>query len=175
MTQEKRSLIELFDRFNRKVNKYFSILSGILILIISLLIFQDVIRRYILNDPTSWILDLSGFLLVYVVFLSLSPALESGNHVSVDLVNEVASQKIQRVLRIIVLLITVVFGIILFWETLSFALQAAVEGSVSTSTIQIPMKYIYVIAPIGICQFILTAVNLFFHTCFMKSSGKYSN
>lgn len=166
--KKNRGFLYIFDTFTRKVNKYFSRISGVLILLIAILIFQDVIRRYFLKDPSSWTLDLSAFLLVYVVFLSLSPTLESGNHVSVDLLNEIVSPKMQKLFKNIVLLLIIVFGIVFFWKILNYTLQIAVDERISTSNIPIPLIYVYFIAPIGIFQFLLTAINMYLNTLFQN-------
>ena len=160
----RQGLLKSFDTFIKKVNNYFTKMSGILILSIAVLIFQDVILRYFFNAPTSWTLDLTSFLLVYVVFLSLSPTLESGKHVSVDLLEEIVSPKVQRILKRIVFLLTIIFGLVFFWKSLHYTIGVAVENKTSTSNIPIPLIYVYLIAPIGLLQFTLTALNLFINT-----------
>ena len=164
--KKNKSILSIYDTFNRRVNKIFSKLSGILILVIAVLIFQDVIQRYVFNSPTSWSLDLSGFLLVYIVFLSLSPTLESGQHVSVDLLNEVVSPKMKKIFKNIVLLLVIAFGVIFFWKILEYTIQVAQDQRISTSNIPIPLIYVYLIAPIGIFQFILTAINMYLNSMF---------
>lgn len=165
-----KSFLCMFDAFTRKVNKLFTRISGILVLLIAIIIFQDVIRRYILNDPSSWSLDLCGFLLVYVVFLSISPTLESGNHVSVDLINEILSEKMQKIFKNIVYLLIIVFGIVFFMKILNYTINIAASNRISTSNIPIPLIYVYFIAPIGVFQFILTAINLYLNLLFEKKA-----
>ena len=49
------------------------------------LIMVEIFYRYVLHDPIAWVLDITIFLLVFVFFLAVAPALESGSHIEVDL------------------------------------------------------------------------------------------
>lgn len=155
-----------YINFIKKVNKIFTGLSGVLILVIAILLFQDVIRRYFLNDPTSWALDISRFILVYVVFLSLAPALESGQHVTVDFLKEIISENKQRWLNIIVFLVVALFGAVLFWKLSVITLEVIQDNRMFPIQLPIPVKYVYAIAPIGALQFTLTAISLMIKSIF---------
>ena len=48
-----------------RVNRVFLAISGIFAALIMFVILQDVVRRYVLNDPSSWVLDICSFMLVY--------------------------------------------------------------------------------------------------------------
>lgn len=155
-----------YINFIKKVNKIFTGLSGGLILVIAILLFQDVIRRYFLNDPTSWALDIARFILVYVVFLSLAPALQSGQHVTVDFLKEVISANKQRVFNIIVFFLVTIFGAILFWKLSLVTLEVIQDNRMFPIQIPVPVKYVYAIAPIGALQFTLTAISLMIKSIF---------
>lgn len=164
-------IINAFDRITRSFNKLFTWLAGIMILIITVLIVQDVIRRYFLDDPTAWALDISRFLLVYIVFLSLAPALESGQHVTVDILTEIVSEKAQKYLKMGVFVLTIIFGIIFSWKLLGVVLDAAADNWLFPVQFHMPMKYIYWIAPVGMLQFILTAFDLLLKQIFKMSQN----
>lgn len=160
------NFLKYYINFVKKVNKIFTGLSGVLILVIAILLFQDVIRRYFLNDPTSWALDIARFILVYVVFLSLAPALQSGQHVTVDFLKEVISANKQRVFNIIVFFLVTIFGAILFWKLSLVTLEVIQDNRMFPIQIPVPVKYVYAIAPIGALQFTLTAISLMIKSIF---------
>lgn len=156
--------INKYTNFTQVINRIFTRLGGYLILVIAFLIFQDVIRRYFLNDPTSWALDISRFILIYVVFLSLAPALEGGHHVSVDILKEMVTKKVQNILNLIVFLLIAVFGVVFFLKVGETTLDVIKDNRVFPVETRVPMKYVYIIAPIGMLQFILTSLSLFFQS-----------
>jgi len=164
MSSKKTKILNKFDNFIKAINKYFSIIAGLLILIMSVAVFIDVIKRYFFNNPSTWILDFAALSLVFVVFLSFAPALESGSHVSVDLFKEKASGKVQKILEFIVFGLTLLFGLIFLWKTLDYTIQVAEDNVSSNSNIRIPLKYIYFIAPVGFLQFLLTTLNIYLNT-----------
>lgn len=149
-----------YINFTKLVNKIFTKTSGFLILVIAILLFQDVIRRYFFNDPTSWALDISRFILVYVVFLSIAPALEGGQHVTVDFLKEVISENKQRWLNIVIFLLVAIFGVILCWKLSMVTLDAIKDNRMFPIQTPVPVKYVYAIGPIGALQFTLTAMSL---------------
>src|SRR5690242_20553831 len=77
-----------FDRIEtitRLVNRVFAVLACVIVVAIMTLIVIEVVYRYLLNDPIAWVLDVTIYMLVFVFFLALAPALESGSHIEVDL------------------------------------------------------------------------------------------
>lgn len=155
-----------YINFTKFINKIFTKISGALILVIAILLFQDVIRRYFLNDPTSWALDISRFILVYVVFLALAPALESGQHVTVDFLKEVISENKQRWLNIVIFLLVAVFGAVLCWKLSIVTIEAINDNRMFPIQTPVPMKYVYAIGPIGALQFTMTAISLLIKSIF---------
>ena len=144
-----------------RVNRVFLATSGIFAALIMFVILQDVVRRYVLNDPSSWVLDICSFMLVYAFFLALAPTLEAGGHVSVDLFNQMLPRRFQGGIFILGGLLTLFFGVVLFTTLLSETLEAFADDNIfPASTVAMKMKYIWMIGPIGAAQFILTTLAL---------------
>ena len=157
-------------RITSRVNRAFLAVSCLLAAAIMLMILQDVVRRYAFNDPSSWVLDICSFMLVYLFFLALAPALEAGSHVSVDLFKQLLPRRFQHGVLVLGGIFTVVFGAVLFMMLLDEALQAfADDNSFPASTIPVKMKYIWVVGPVGVAQFVLTMLVLLASGFFGKS------
>ncbi|WP_153731470.1 TRAP transporter small permease [Sporosarcina obsidiansis] len=150
--------IGVLERSMKKINSIFIALAAIMIILLVIIIVQEVIRRYFFNEPTTWALDISRFLLVYVFFLSLAPALQSGAHVSTDMVTSKLSPTMQWICKQIAYGLTIIYGIILFWQVLMPTIQVFANNSIFPIVIEVPMKYVYVIAPIGTAQFVITSL-----------------
>ena len=123
-----------------------------------LVILQDVVRRYLFNDPSAWVLDICSFMLVYLVFLALAPALEAGSHVSVDLFNQLLPRRWRRGIFLFGGVLTIFFATVLFKMLLDETIEAFADDNIfPAATIAMKMKYTWMIGPAGVAQFILTA------------------
>ena len=162
MKQQSSGLVNKFflrlERVTTTVNKTFLLLGGGLLLIIMAIIAQDVFRRYYLQDPSGWTLDVSRYLFAYVVFLSLAPALERGSHVKVELIYNLFGRHIQWWLSLFANIMIVFFSAVFFWYLWVRTSNVIADSRHFTAIVSIPMKYVYIIGPVGILQFFLTAL-----------------
>jgi TRAP-type C4-dicarboxylate transport system permease small subunit len=126
-------------------------------------VLYDVVMRNAFDAPTIWALDVSRFLLVYLFFFALAPALQAGTHVSVDAVLHWVPPRIARHLRLLAITATILFGLILFWQVSRAALEAFIRDEMFPTAVRVPVKYVYWIAPVGTLQFVLTALVAFLH------------
>ena len=71
------------------VEKIASTVAAVFMFAITIIVFGDVIMRYVFNQPFSWAYDLiSKYLMAGVFFLVLSEAYTSRAHVSVDILQQ---------------------------------------------------------------------------------------
>lgn len=151
-------MIELARRATRAVNRAFTALAGVMAVAILAVILYDVVMRNAFGAPTVWALDVSRFLLVYLFFLALAPALEAGTHVSVDVVMHWISPVAARRLGIVATALTILFGLIVLWQVTRATADAFVRDEMFPTAVPMRMKYIYWIGPVGTLQFVLTAI-----------------
>jgi TRAP-type C4-dicarboxylate transport system permease small subunit len=152
--------IDALERFTRAVNRVFAFAARVIVLGIVLVVIREVFFRYVLNAPSVWAMDGSSFALVFVFFLALAPALESGHHVAVDLFDPLVPARLQRHQKIAGHLLTLVFGLVLFWYLLDTTIEAFQTNEMTYSVIPVPLKYVYWIGPVGTLEFVLTAIVL---------------
>lgn len=150
--------IAALGRATRALNRVFLLLAGVLAVAICAMIFYDVLMRNAFDAPTIWALDVSRFLLVYLFFLALGPALETGGHVSVDILEQWVSPAAWRRLRIAAAAMTVVFGCILIWQLTRATVDVFVRNELFPTAVPLRVKYVYWIGPVGALEFILTAI-----------------
>jgi len=146
--------------FLGRINFGAGVLAAALIVVMTAIVLYDVFRRYVLNDPTIWAFDIASFLLVYVIFLGLGLALQDGSHVSVDLFLGLTRGRTRRALRLVGLILTVLYGGILTWVISRYTIQAIELDWKAISLVPIPLKYVYVVGPLGALLFTLTAIVL---------------
>ena len=147
-------------RLTRAVNRTFLVVAGVLVVVILAIVLYDIVLRDAFNDPTVWALDFSRFLLLFVFFLALAPALENGNHVAVDILDNYLPPRPQRLLRIAAVLLVLVFGTFFLWQITRATLEVFASDELFPTFVQVKQKYVYWVAPVGVAEFLLTALVL---------------
>lgn len=161
-------------RVTHALNRVFLLLAGVLAVAICAMIFYDVLMRNAFDAPTIWALDVSRFFLVYLFFLALAPALETGAHVSVDILEQWVSPQAWRRLRIAAVTLTILFGCILLWQLTRSTLDVFVSNEMFPTAVPLRVKYVYWIGPVGALEFVLTAIVQFgtaWHAASPKQQG----
>jgi len=144
--------------FTRAINKVFALLSSLTVFAIMLMVLAAVFCRYMLNWPVAALLDLTIFMLVFVFFLALAPALESGSHIEVDLFDPLIPAGLHKLQRLIGKSLTLLFAAVLLYFVTKTFLGVVADDELSFTMITVPLKYVYWIGPVGVAQFLLTAV-----------------
>jgi len=119
------------------------------VLIMVLLISYDVIARYIFNAPTIWADEISGYLLVGIVFLGLGYGLETGAHISVDLIIDMLSPKKHHSVHLATDILTLLIVIMFTWESFVVVLRSYNEGKIALSLLLTPLYLPQLLIPIG--------------------------
>lgn len=152
--------MDALTRFTRRVNRWFLALAGTCAGAILAAVCYDLVLRNVFDAPTLWALDVSRFLLLFVFFLALAPALESGAHVSVDILEHYLPPAPRRMLRIAARFLVLVFGAILLWQVARTTGDAFATDELFPIVITLRLKHVYWVAPLGVIQFLLTAMAL---------------
>ncbi len=151
---------ERIEAFTRLVNSIFAGLACLLVLVIMTAIVVQVIYRFVLNDPVAWVLDITIFLLVFVFFLAVAPALQSGSHIEVDMFDSLIPARHRKSVRLIGKVLTVVFAATFLWYVGAFYYDIVEVDEISFTMLIVQLKYLYWIGPLGALQFFLTSVVL---------------
>lgn len=112
----------------------------------TVIIFAQVVFRYILKSPLSWSEELSRYLFVWVSFIGSVVAARRGQHIGVELLVNRFPTQIQKVIRCLAHFVTagffavILYSIILMWPKLM---------AQTTSALKLPMGYPYLGLAIG--------------------------
>jgi TRAP-type transport system small permease protein len=160
LSHERADWFERVETFTRVVNRIFAALACLLVLVIMTAIVVQIVYRFVLNDPIAWVLDITIFLLVFVFFLSVAPALQSGSHIEVDMFDALIADRYRKAVRLIGKILTVIFAAIFLWYIAAFYYDIVEIDEVSFTMLIVQLKYLYWIGPLGALQLLLTAVVL---------------
>lgn len=134
--------IAAIDHLN-KVVKY---VASIMFVALAVLVFFQVVTRFVINFPLAWSEEISRYLTIYIVFLGSALAVRNREHIAIDFLMDIVSATNKRKLQFIVSIISTVFFIILWYY--GTVLTVTVIGQV-TPTLQFSIAWVYAAIPIG--------------------------
>ena len=114
-----------------------------------LIVIHEVVVRYVFDSPTLHSVELSEYLLVFVVFMSIGWVLKENRHVAVTFAVDLLPEKVRLVLNMLTSLLTLAFLGILVWKGGKTAITAYTGNYHSSSLLNFPMWIAYALIPLG--------------------------
>ena len=97
------------------VDKISIIIASLSIALILLIAIYGAIFRYILNNPLPWPLPIERILMIWGALFGIAAALKRAQHMGVEGLIRQFPEKMELIIRYMVLLLILLFVIILFW------------------------------------------------------------
>jgi TRAP-type transport system small permease protein len=136
------------------INKGVGWIISIFLAIMSILIFWQVIARYIIGSSLAWSEELSRFLMIWIVLLGAALALKKGRMIVVEIFSE---SKYKLIVNNVSNLVSLFFYIVL----LIYGWQLALTISVQTAPgLNISMFWAYLSLPIGGLLMIINTISV---------------
>ena len=148
----------MLERLTRAINRVFLVAASLLAAAILAIIAYDLVLRNVFDEPTTWALDLSRFMMVYLFFLALAPALQAGAHVSVDLLEQNMPPAVRRWFQVAAMIFVLIFGAFLLWRVTLNTVEAWHDDAQFPTYLRVKLVEVYWIGPVGIVEFLLTAL-----------------
>nr|WP_217357286.1 TRAP transporter small permease [Ruegeria atlantica] len=124
------------------------VLANALLAAIVLLIFGNVFMRYILNASLSWGEELTLWLFVWFVWLGVSYAFHTGDHVRITVLRDVLRERARLYADVVIALLVLGFLVVLTIECIKLIRQPFVASQTSV-VLGLPIPILYASAPIG--------------------------
>ena len=121
-------------------------------------VFAQVIWRFVFNDPFTWSEELARYLQVWIVLLAASVCIHEGSHLAVDYLVHHLSPRYQRILSLVVALLMMIFVIVLVVAGVKMMVTAR---SQSSPALHIPMSAVYAVFPVAGTLMLLETLNNF--------------
>ena len=112
----------------------------IALVIMSIIVFMNVILRYVFSSGIAWSIELSQLLFVLVVFLGAIRAFQDHQHIVVDIITEAVPKKIKKLFSFLSNVIVIYTMVIMFQGSLKLVQNNMV---MKTPLLKIPMSYVY--------------------------------
>lgn len=123
-------------------------LASLLLAAIVLLIFSNVFMRYIMNSSLSWGEELTLWMFVWFVWLGVSYAFHSGDHVRITVLRDLLSERARLIADVMIALLVLAFLLILTKECVQL-IRMPFVSSQSSVVLGLPIPILYASAPVG--------------------------
>jgi TRAP-type C4-dicarboxylate transport system permease small subunit len=137
--------LKILDRIIFEIER-FLVAFGIIVL--SFTVFSSVFTRSVLNWAWIGTEELSQFLVISITFWGTSWAVRENKHISMTALLELAPEKVQKALMIIISLITAIFCFAISYIGWDYT-KRAYEGGQISAALMIPVWPVYLSVPIG--------------------------
>ncbi|MFZ7946122.1 MULTISPECIES: TRAP transporter small permease [Bacillaceae] len=160
-----QQVVKMVDTLNKAVGYILALMLGIM----SILIIAQVISRFFIHFPLTWSEELSRYLMVYIVFAGASLAMRHNKLISIELLPESLSYQKRKILLMIVMILSIVFFAILFFQGLTMIERVMPQTSASLG---ISMAVPYAAIPIGSLLLALNSIAFILELAYKKEGEK---
>lgn len=124
------------------------VLASTLLAAIIVLISANVFMRYVLNSSLSWGEELTLWIFVWFVWVSVSLAFQRGEHIRITVMLDLFGPKARKSIDVIVDILILGFLCTLSWECINLMLKPFVANQNSV-VLGLPIPILYGSAPFG--------------------------
>jgi len=118
----------------------------------------QVVSRYIFT-PLTWTEELARYAYIWLVYLGAAVLQKRKEHIKLDLINKFLPNKILKCFDLIIDILTMY---VLYHIVLGSYKYSMIMGRPMSTAIQIQLKYLYIIIPIGFgLMFVFTIGNIY--------------
>lgn len=111
-------------------------------------VFMQVVMRYILGSALSWSEELARYLFVWQIWIGASYAVKKSRHIRVEFIRNFLSDKGKLRLEYFVLITWICFSALMVFLSAPLAQWMIRRGQLSPA-MQVPMGYVYLCVPVG--------------------------
>ncbi len=133
---------------NKMLSHAEEFLLGLLLATASLVLFANVVARYVFNWGFPWAEELVRYEIVWMVFLGGSAAARQGLHIGVDILVRFSPRPLRKPLEVLINLISLVFCLFILFFGAKLIIQTRMFGQVSPA-LQVPMWLVQLAIPVG--------------------------
>ncbi|MDH5485487.1 MAG: TRAP transporter small permease [Gammaproteobacteria bacterium] len=131
--------IDLFEKFS----------ITILFAVATLLLFSNVVLRYLFDTGLIWALELVQYLFAWVVLIGAAHGVKMGIHLGIDILLDKMPAQLRKNVLTLAVLCCIVFVAIVDYQAFVYTLRIYQWGDL-TEDLQIPQWIPYVAIPVGL-------------------------
>lgn len=160
LSSRRSELFTLMHKFNNVVERYEKEFITWLMIIMSALIFLQVIMRYVFNNSLSWSEELTVFISTYMIWVAGSFAIKKDAHLRITLFIDMLGEKSRVIAYILIDVIWLLFSFYMIYLGEKMVRMSFINKRISPA-MQVPMWIIYAALLIGsflMCLSLITKI-----------------
>ena len=134
--------------FERIITRFEQAVITVGFAVATLLLFINVVLRYVFDTGWVWVLETVQYLFAWVVLIGAAHGVKSGIHLGIDLLTTRFSPAVQRRLALLALAVCLAFAIPVLWLSVKYTYKVWQWGDL-TLDLQIPQWIPYLAIPVG--------------------------
>ena len=146
--KRERSKKGFWNSFDRLVD-LMAVLAGILLVLISAAMCYTIFMRFVFRQTTIWIIPMSEYALLWIVFLGTAWLLREGGHITTDIIYTHLNLKAKHYLDCIMSVIGGVACAMLFYLGFVHMCDCIIHGVTDVRAMTVPKSAIFIIIPVG--------------------------
>jgi|OpeIllAssembly_1097287.scaffolds.fasta_scaffold458824_2 TRAP-type C4-dicarboxylate transport system permease small subunit len=131
---------------NEAISRVTQYVAALLMAAMTILVFLQVLFRYLLNSPLDWSEELASFALVWMALLGACVGLKKDEHPRLDLIISRLPQKTQRLIRILFNLAILSMLVLLAYYSLKLTVSMRLQ---LTAALQYSVSFVYAVLPVS--------------------------
>ncbi|MCM3716121.1 TRAP transporter small permease [Alkalihalobacillus oceani] len=150
-----------------KLNKTMGYLLALMLLVMTVVIFAQIISRYLLGESLSWSEELARFIMVWGVFIGSAIATRYQSLIAVEILPQKLPERFAKWVKLLVYAIIIIFCYYLFSYGIDMVRQVILQKS---PAMQISMAIPYSSVPIGTLLIFLNTVVVLFESLWKEEA-----
>lgn len=141
----------------RRFNVATHYVSGVALVAILFLTVADIMGRSLFSRPVSGTVEMTGMILVVVVFLAVAHSEDMGDHITIDLIYERVGKGWKAFLDVFSDVFTIVVVALLSYQLYQFVLRNQRSGA-ETAVLDVPLWPFVAVAAVGAGLYVISTV-----------------
>ena len=139
----------MLQLLNRVIDLFEKYTITIAFAVATLLLFTNVVLRYVFDTGLSWVLETVQYLFAWVVLIGAAHGVKVGIHLGIDILIEKLSPHIRKFAVLLAVLCCLAFVVIVDYQSIIYIMKIQQWGD-RTQDLQIPQWIPYLAIPIGL-------------------------
>jgi len=128
-----------FEKWLKKIERAFCYSAAALVFIMIFPTTLDVFLRYIFNAPLPEMFQLTEFMMIGVVYLSIAYVQQLKDHIRIDIATQWLPKKSQEILDLFAYCLSLFIVLMITWQTGRMAWEAFVTQDYTMGVVQFPL------------------------------------
>lgn len=142
-------LKNMFKNIDKGIRIFESSVVGFGILSMTILIFINVILRYVFKNSWTWAEELGRYIMIWLTFIGASLCVRENIHVVMDAILNTIPAKIRKAMIVLIYLGSAIVSLYLGYLGWKYMYKVKEAGQFSTVMEFLPMWVVYLVMPIG--------------------------